>query len=263
MGHSLREQGPIWALVPVLCLGHAQPALAGALERAMLGKAAIVDLTHVMGDHPRFPPGQEPSRQESGEGDRPSPGFRAAMPGDLDTHLDVPMAGQKIRPTVADISPRELLVRAVVVDIAAKVAQGTEYRVSVVDLQSWERRNGRIPKQALVLLHTGWSKRWGNPEQYLNLDPQGVPRVPGFSAAALAFLVNDRDVCGVGLDAFMSDGSQASGGGEARASLLAGKFQLENLTNLDQLPTTGVKLMIMPLRVEGGSAPARVIAILP
>lgn len=229
----------------------------------MLGKAVIVDLTHVLGDRALSPAGQDPSRQEPGEGNRPVPGPRAAMPGDLVTHLHVPMAGLKTKPTVAQISPRELLVQAIVLDIAAKVAQGADYRASVEDLKSWERRNGRIPKQALVLLHTGWSKRWSDPARYLNLDPQGVARVPGFSAAALAFLVNDRDVRGVGFDAFTPEGSQANGGDDARASLLAGKFQLENLTNLDRLPAKGGKLMIMPLRVEGGSAPARVIAILP
>ena len=250
-------------LVLVLILGQAQPALAGALERAMLGKAVIVDLTHVMEDRTLSPTGPERSRQEPGEASRPVPGPRATLPGDLATHLVVPTGGAKSKPSVADISPRELLVQAVVLDIAAKVIQGADYRASVEDVQSWERRNGRIPMQAMVLLNTGWSKRWSDPPRYLNLDPQGVARVPGFSAAALAFLVNDREVRGVGLDAFTPEGSQAGGGDDARVVLLAGKFQLENLTNLDRLPAKGVKLMILPLRVEGGSAPARVLAILP
>jgi kynurenine formamidase len=250
-------------LVLILLHGQARPVLAGALERAMLGKATLVDLTHVMGDRALLPSGQESPRQESGEADHLAPGPRPAILWDLGTHLDVPTAGLKTKPSVAQISPRELLVQAVVVDVAGMVSQGMEYRASVEDLQSWERRNGRIPKQVLVLLHTGWSKRWSDPARYLNLDPQGLARVPGFSAAALAFLVNDRDVRGVGLDAFTPEGSQANGGDDARAMLLAGKFQLENLTNLDRLPAKGAKLMIMPLRVEGGTAPARVIAILP
>jgi kynurenine formamidase len=250
-------------LALVMLLGQARPALAGALERAMLGKAAIVDLTHVMVDHAPSPTGPERPRPEPGEGNRPVSGPHAAMPGDFVTHLDVPTVGSKSKTSVADISPRELLVQAVVLDIAAKVVQGTDYRASVEDLQSWERRNGRIPKQAMVLLYTGWSKRWSDPARYANIDPQGVPRVPGFSAAALAFLVNDREVRGVGLDAFSPEESQAGGGDDARGVLLAGKLQLENLTNLERLPAKGVKLMIMPLRVEGGSAPARVFAILP
>lgn len=247
----------LWLLWP------AQPVLAGALERAMLGKATVVDLSHVVGEPAHAPAAQELPRQESEEGEHPRPSPRAPLAGELGTHLDVPAAGLNDKPTVAHITPRQLLVQAVVVNIAALVAERGEYRATVGDLQAWERRNGRIPKQAMVLLHTGWSRRWSDPARYLNLDPQGVAKVPGFSAAALAFLVNDRDVRGVGLDAFTPEGSLATGSSDGRALLLKGRFQIENLTNLDRLPPKGVKLVIMPLRVEGGSAPARVIAILP
>jgi kynurenine formamidase len=243
--------------------GQAQPALAGALERAMLGKAAVVDLTHVVAERQPASVGQERPRLDTVEGERSPPPSRVPSTGELLTHLDVPAAALKGKPTVAQISPRDLLVQAVVVDVAAKVAQGADYRATVNDLQSWERRNGRIPQQALVLLHTGWSKRWSDPARYLNLDAQGVARVPGFSAAAIAFLVNDRDVRGVGMDAFTPEGSLTNGGDDPRAILLAGRFQIESLTNLERLPAKGVKLVIMPLRIEGGSAPARVIAILP
>jgi kynurenine formamidase len=42
-----------------------------------------------------------------------------------------------------------------------------------------------------------------------------------------------------------------------------GVWQLENLVNLDQLPAKGATLVVAPLRIEAGAAPARVIAILP
>jgi kynurenine formamidase len=48
-----------------------------------------------------------------------------------------------------------------------------------------------------------------------------------------------------------------------RPPLQTGKWQLVNLANLDRLPAKGTKLVIAPLRIEAGSAPARVIAILP
>jgi kynurenine formamidase len=131
------------------------------------------------------------------------------------------------------------------------------------DLRAWERRNGRISKESVVLLHTGWSRRWGDPVRYLNLDAQGVPRVPGFSLAALNFLVSERGVRGVGLDAFFPNGTPGSRDEEARALPHAGKWQLVNLTNLNLLPAKGAKLVIAPLRLEAGSAPVRVIAILP
>lgn len=242
----------------------AQQAVAGALERAMLGKAAVVDLTQTLSERVPAPSGQErPGPEAQSEGDRTPPGQRFLTSMDLGTRLDTPAIVLKGKPSVAQIPARDLLVEAVVVDVAAKVAQMPEYRVTPEDLQAWERRNGRIPKRIMVLLHTGWARRWKDPARYLNLDAQGAPRVPGFSLAALAFLVNDRDVRGVGLDAFTPEGAAGGSGDEARLVLMAGKFQLENLTNLDRLPVKGAKLVIAPLRIEAGSAPARVIAILP
>jgi len=75
--------------------------------------------------------------------------------------------------------------------------------------------------------------------------------------------VGEREIRGVGLDAFSREVTPGNPGEEARALLHAGKWQLVNLTNLDQLPAKGAKLVIAPLRIETGSAPARVIAILP
>jgi kynurenine formamidase len=249
-------------------------AAAGALERAMLGKSQVVDLTHAMDERspslpaapPQGPPlaGLEHPRSEEPAGEeRPGALSGASVPADLTTHLDLPVTVEKGAPTVAEIPVRDLLVHAVLVDVTAKVAKRDDYRVTVEDLQAWERRNGRIPKLSVVLLRTGWSRRWEDPMRYLNLDAQGVPRVPGFSVAALRFLVGEREIRGVGLDAFSPEVIAGSSGEEARALLHSGKWQLVNLTNLDQLPAKGAKLVIAPLRIETGSAPARVIAILP
>jgi kynurenine formamidase len=149
-----------------------------------------------------------------------------------------------------------------VVNVAAKVAESPDYQVTVDDLRSWERQNGRIARASAVLLRTGWSRWWTEPDRYVNQDPQGVPRIPGFSPAAMAFLVTERQVRGVGLDAMGRD--TAVGGGEATSPRMPpGVWQLENLVNLDKLPTRGATLVVAPLRIEAATAPARVIAILP
>jgi kynurenine formamidase len=94
----------------------------------------------------------------------------------------------------------------------------------------------------------------------MNLDSQGAPHVPGFSPDALAFLGADREVLGVGLDAWAPESSPSDA---VLAKLRPGAWQLLNLTNLERLPAKGAKLVIAPLRLEAGSAPARVVAILP
>jgi kynurenine formamidase len=75
--------------------------------------------------------------------------------------------------------------------------------------------------------------------------------------------VNDRQVRGVGLDAFAPDTLPGAGGGVPVSIVPFGAWQIENLTNLDRLPIKGAKLIVAPLRLEAASAPARVIGILP
>lgn len=244
----------------------AERVAAGALERAMLGKSTVVDLTHAVSERAPTGGGQDHPRPEVlAEGDRNSTAERLPLSADLATHLNLPASIVKGKPTVAQVPARDLLAHAVLVDISAKVAQTPDYRATVGDLQAWERRNGRIPKGSVVLLNTGWARRWSDPVRYLNLDAQGMPRVPGFSLGAIAFLVSQRDIRGVGLDTWGPEVPPGTHGGDdgMRPLLEAGKWQLVNLTNLDRLPVKGAKLVIAPLRLEAGSAPARVIAILP
>jgi kynurenine formamidase len=237
------------------------PADAGALERAMLGKSTIVDLTHSEGERPALTEPQAPAA--SGEGERQGASLPAPVERDLATRLNALGIVRKDKRTIAQIPPQELLAPAVVVNVTAKVAAAPEYRITVEDLLAWERQYGQIPKQSAVLLYTGWSRRWSDPPRYVNPDPQGVPHVPGFSAAALGFLVNERQVRGVGLDAFTSDTPSAAGGASPGPIVPFGAWQIENLTNLDRLPIKGAKLIVAPLRLEAASAPARVIGILP
>lgn len=90
-----------------------------------------------------------------------------------------------------------------------------------------------------------------------------MSRAPGFSAAALAFLVKERQVQGVGLDAFTPDAPSVVAGDAPAPIVPPGAWLIENLANLDRLPIKGAKLIVAPLRLEAASASARVIAILP
>jgi kynurenine formamidase len=232
----------------------------------MLGKSQVVDLTHAQKEVAPAGPAQERVRPEgAGEGERNGAAPHLQWREEMVTHLHLPSSVVKGKPTVAQLPPRDLLAHAVVVDIAARVAEAADYHLTAEDLRAWERRHGRIPKGCVVLLHTGWARRWDNPDRYLNLDPQGVPRVPGISPGAVAFLVTERDIRGVGLDAWIAGLSPGIPGTEdgTRPLLYAGKWELVNLTNLDRLPAKGTKLVVAPLRLDAGSAPARVIAILP
>jgi kynurenine formamidase len=225
----------------------------------MLGKSAIVDLTHTVTD-PAAAPEQTRPDVAGGPERHDAPGAGPAR--EVGTRLDATGLVGKARGSVAEIPSRELIVRAVVVNVAAKVAESPDYQVTVDDLRSWERQNGRIARASAVLLQTGRSRWWAEPDRYANQDANGAPRVPGFSPAAIAFLVTERQVRGVGLDAMARDAAAGSGE-EASPRMPPGVWQLENLVNLEKLPTKGATLVVAPLRIEAATAPARVIAILP
>lgn len=226
----------------------------------MLGKSTIVDLSHTLA---RPETVGEPARPDASvEVDRSGTGDAGALRS-FGTRLDASGLVGKEHRSVARIPSRDLLVSAVVVTVVPKVTESPDYHVTVDDLKTWERQNGRIPRKSAVLLHTGWSRRWADPARYANEDAQGVARVPGFSPAAVAFLVTERQVSGVGLDAFVP-AAQANAAGDAMSRRMPpGVWQLENLVNLDRLPARGVKLVVAPLRIEAATAPVRVMAILP
>lgn len=226
----------------------------------MLGKSTVVDLTHTVADPEDA---SDRPRPDVAGGNERSGAAAPVPPRDLGTRLDARGLVGKERGSVAGIPSRELLVRAVVVNVAAKVAESPDYLVTVDDLRSWERQNGRIPRGSAVLLRTGWSRWWAEPARYVNRDAQGVPRTPGFSPAAMAFLVAERQIRGVGLDAMGRDGPAGAAGEAGLPRMPPGVWQLENLDNLDKLPTKGATLVVAPLRIEAATAPARVIAILP
>ena len=195
------------------------PAAAGALERAMLGKSQVVDLTQAQTEPAHAGKVQEGARPEGpGEGERNNTPRHIPPTGQLVTHLDLPSSVLRGKPTIAQIPARDLLAYAVVVDVTARVSRAADYRVTTEDLQVWERRNGRIPRGSMVLLNMGWGRRWnGNdPARYVNLDPQGMPHVPGISPAAITFLLNEREIRGVGFDSWVPEAAPgASGNGDA------------------------------------------------
>jgi len=132
-------------------------------------------------------------------------------------------------------------------------------------IEGWERRHGRVPRGAWVLLRTDWSKRSG--ADFLNADATG-PHTPGLHPASSALLAHDRDVRGVGVETIGTDAGQAGrfdppfpNHGIMHG---AGKFGLASLCNLDRLPPAGAVLIAAPLKIVNGSgSPLRVLALVP
>ena len=184
------------------------------------------------------------------------------------THFDAPIhwvTGKDNKAGSTDTIPvQRMIAPACVIDCSKETAANEKFLLEPAHITAWEAKNGRIPKGAWVLMRTDWSKRT-DPAKFLNAKEDG-PHVPGPSAAAIRFLVTERDVNGFGAEAVGTDAGQAFAFEPAfpAHNLMHGnnKFGLASLTNLDQLPATGAILITAPLKIENGSgSPLRVLAL--
>jgi kynurenine formamidase len=183
------------------------------------------------------------------------------------THIDAPIHFGQGQSSVDQIPVSQLIGPAAVVDIASKCAADPDYRLSRVDLEFWESAHGQIPDGAIVVARTGWYHRWPDRKSYMGSDVPGDTthlHFPGFSKEAAQFLVQQRQIRGVGLDTASMDFGPSQDFIVHQVLNGANKYGLENLTNLDALPATGATLIVAPMKIEGGSgAPARIYALLP
>jgi kynurenine formamidase len=83
------------------------------------------------------------------------------------THLDAPVHFAKGHNSVDQIPLEQLTGAGLVIDVTKQCAANVDYLVSVADFQDWEKRNGRIPVGAIVLLRTGFGKFYPDRKKYL------------------------------------------------------------------------------------------------
>ena len=179
------------------------------------------------------------------------------------THLDAPAHFPPGKTTVDQIPVEQLFGPAVVIDARAEGAKDADYQLSAARVEEWEKRHGRIPEGAIVLLRTGWASRWPDAQKYRNQDAQGKMHFPGFSLEAAKLLI-ERKVSGLGCDTMSIDCGASGDFAVHHLALGAGLYHLENLADLSALPQTGAFMVVAPIKLEGGSGgPVRVFALLP
>jgi len=135
--------------------------------------------------------------------------------------------------------------------------------LTVEDIEAWEAENGEIPAGALVCMYSGWDERWSDMEAFRNADADGVQHYPGFGGDAANFLLENRDIVGIGVDTLSLDIGASTTFDVHLSVLPAGKYGLENLANLGQLVGQSATVMVGIPRYEAGSGgPCRVLAMM-
>jgi len=183
------------------------------------------------------------------------------------THFDAPVhwvSGKDLPNNAVDtIPPANFVGPACVIDCSKESAQDADFLLTREFILKWEQQNGRIPPRAWVLMRTDWSRRT-DAAAYQNYDETGQ-HTPGPDVEAVKFLVAERDLLGFGTESIGTDAGQAY---HLRPPYPchyfmhgAGRYGLQCLCNLDQLPPTGAVVLAAPLKIRNGSgSPLRVIA---
>jgi kynurenine formamidase len=183
------------------------------------------------------------------------------------THMDAPIHFAQDKRTADAVPLSNCIGPAAVIDVRAAAAADADYRLSVADIQAWERDHGRLPQGAIVLMNSGWGARWPDKKRYLGTDKQGDVgnlHFPGFSTEAAEFLMNEREVAALAVDTPSIDYGQSTDFMVHRIVNGADKPGFENVANVDRLPPAGATIIALPIKIEGGSGgPARIVALLP
>jgi len=253
-------------------------ALLDDLSTALLnGSVKVIDLTHTL--DPEFPVLTLPPEfgqcdpftiEEVSKYDDRGPMWywrRFSCNEHTGTHFDAPVhwvTGKDLpNGSVDTIHPDQFVRPAIVLDYSKEAAADDDFILTADHLRQWEKENGEIPADHWVLFRTDWSKRSG--DAFANLRDDGA-HTPGPDTSAVRYMVEERNVHGFGVETI---GTDAGKGGAfdppyPAHNILhgAGKYGLQCLTNLDQLPTRGAVIVSTPLKIKDGSgSPLRVLAL--
>jgi len=187
--------------------------------------------------------------------------------GQWGTHVDPPAHFIKGLRTVDQIELKEMILPLVCIDVHEECRRNPDYALPLERVKKWEADHGQIPVGAFVAMRTDWSKRWPDAAKMANKDGQGVAHYPGWSLAALKYLFQECKITASGHETTDTDPGIATTKDDYSLEtyiLSTNHYQIELLTNLDQIPESGALIVCTFPKPKGGSGfPARVFAILP
>lgn len=170
---------------------------------------------------------------------------RLELVGNTGTYIDAPFHRDEDAEDLADI-PLERLV-----DLPGLVLRAPENSRELGP----ELFAGRELRGRAILVHTGWSRRWGRNHYFV-----GHPYLSAEAAALLAA----AEPALVGIDSLNIDSTADPARPVHTALLRAGIPILEHLCNLERLPDEGFRFFAAPPRlVDVGSFPVRAFALVP
>ncbi|MBY6141664.1 cyclase family protein [Leisingera daeponensis] len=252
---SLFKAGAAAAAGAALGAGTAAPA-------AAMSHGGVVDMTHAYdAEFPTYfgQPGVELTQAFNFK-DNGFNLFNLTLNEHTGTHIDAPLHFSADGQAVDEIPVQNLICPLCVIDIAARAAEDSDAQVTPDDIAAWTSEHGEIPDGACVAMHSGWGGRTGG-GGFRNADDEGVMHFPGFHVEAAQMLLETGAVA-LAVDTLSLDHGPSADFATHYAWLPQNRYGIENLANLDQVPSSGARLFVgAPAHRGGSGGPARILAV--
>ncbi len=228
------------------------------------GHGGVVDMTHTLS--PEFPtffgvPGIS-AEQQFNFAEHGFNLFNLTINEHTATHIDAPLHFSADGASVDEIPVSDLVVPLCVVDIAARAAENADAQVTPDDLKAWISANGPIPEKACIAMHSGWAGKSGDAAAYTGNDAENVKHFPGFHIEATQMLLEETSAVAMAVDTLSLDHGPSADFATHYAWLPAGRYGIENLAGLGDVPAAGATLVVGAPKHKGGTGgPARIFAM--
>jgi kynurenine formamidase len=178
------------------------------------------------------------------------------------THVDAPLHFSADGNSVDEIPIENLIAPLCVIDIAARAAENADAQVTPDDIKAWIAANGEIPANACVAMHSGWAAHVTT-DKFRSVDGDKVQHFPGFHIEATKMLIEETGAMSMAVDTLSLDHGMSADFATHYAWLPSGRFGIENLANLDQVPAAGATLIVGAPKHRGGTGgPSRIFAMI-
>jgi kynurenine formamidase len=226
------------------------------------GHGTVEDMTHTL--HPDFPTyfgeSQFEMTQKFNYAEHFFNLFEYRVNEHTGTHIDAPLHFSEDGLSVDEIPVSNLIAPLCVIDIAAKAAEDADAQVTPDDLKAWMDTHGDIPDNACVAMYSGWAAKVDS-DAYRGFDGE-KQHYPGFHVEAAQMLVENTGAASMAVDTLSLDHGISADFATHYAWLPTGRFGIENLANLDNVPAAGATLVVGAPKHKGGTGgPARIFAM--
>lgn len=228
-----------------------------------IGAERVIDLTHELHeDFPTFIGQKQFSRRKQLAFEKAGINIDTITSTEhVGTHFDAPLHFSENGRSASEVPVAQLVVPLCVIDIRDKAAVDPDARLTLSDLEAWIQHHGPIPDNACVAMLSGWGGFVGD-DKFRNADVDGRLHFPGVDAQVAQYLLDRTSAIGLAVDTLSLDAGDASDFPTHRIWLPAGRWGLECVANLHEVPPRGATIIVGAPKHRGGTGgPARVLAI--